>query len=283
MQSQLTAVLDDGPWSTWKHRPGGAYVLRADRMGHAERVLLETAARAVLRGERGDLRTQLDRPHLVDPLVPAFSPTVTGNVGGLDAAVVDAELPAVTLSNRLGGFADAGRTYVLVLNGTDETPMPWTNVIANRRFGTMVTSSGSAHTWSANSRENRLTPFANDPTSDPTAEALFIRDDESGDFWSPTAGPLVRTPESGRVVVRHTAGLTHFSRYAHGISQTLDIFVDADDPVKFSLLTLGNDGDRVRTLSVFAYNEWVLGPPRDGHQRHVVTELDATTGAILAR
>jgi cyclic beta-1,2-glucan synthetase len=283
MQSQLTEVLDDGPWSTWKHRPGGAYVLRADRMGHAERVLLETVARAILLGERGDLRTQLDRPHLVDPLVPAFAPTVSERFGVADASRIDATLPAMTLSNGIGGFVDDGSAYVLVLDGTDETPMPWTNVIANPRFGTMVTASGSAYTWSANSRENRLTPFANDPTSDPTTEALFIRDDESGDLWSPTPGPLVRTPESGRVVVRHTAGLTRFSRHAHGIAHTLDIFVDADDPVKFSLLTLANDGDRVRTLSVFAYNEWVLGPPRDGHQRHVVTELDAATGAILAR
>jgi cyclic beta-1,2-glucan synthetase len=161
--------------------------------------------------------------------------------------------------------------------------MPWANIIANPRFGTIVTASGSAHTWSANSRENRLTPFANDPTGDPTAEALFIRDEESGDFWSPTPGPLARSAESGRVVVRHSAGLTHFSRHTHGISHALDLFVDVDDPVKFSLLTIGNDGERARTLSVFAYNDWALGPPRDGHARPVVTDLDAATGAILAR
>jgi cyclic beta-1,2-glucan synthetase len=161
--------------------------------------------------------------------------------------------------------------------------MPWTNVIANPRFGTVITASGAAHTWSTNSRENRLTPFANDATADPTAEALFIRDDDSGDFWSPTPGPLVRPADSGRVVVRHTAGMTQFSRHTQGIAHTLDIFVDPDDPVKFSLLTLANETDRVRMLSVFAYSEWVLGPPRDGHERYVVTELDAATGAILAR
>src|SRR4029079_13031158 len=111
---------------------------------------------------------------------------------------------------------------------------------------------GSAHTWSANSRENRLTPFANDPTGDPTAEALFIRDEESGDFWSPTPGPLVRTPESSPVVVRHTAGLTHFSRHAHGLSHALDVFVDIEDPVKFSVLPIGNVRERAGTLSVFA-------------------------------
>jgi cyclic beta-1,2-glucan synthetase len=283
MQTQLTTVLDDGPWSTWKHRPGGAYLLRADRMGQAERVLMQAVARAILRGDRGDLRTQLDRPHLVEPRVPAFVPTATADRGGSDAALVGDRAPAMKLGNGLGGFTDDGRTYVLELGATDETPMPWTNVIANPRFGTMITASGSAHTWSGNSRENRLTPFANDPTGDPTAEALFLRDEESGDFWSPTPGPLVRTTDSGSVVVRHTAGLTRFSRHTHGISHALDVFVDIDDPVKFSLLTIGNDSGRARTLSVFAYNDWALGPPRDGHERHVVTELDAAAGTILAR
>jgi cyclic beta-1,2-glucan synthetase len=283
MHEQLTAVLHDGPWSTWQHRPGGAYVLRADRLGHAERVLLETVARAILRGDRGDLRTQLDRPHLVEPAVPPLARTVPDFLEASEATGSDAGISAVTLSNGLGGFADDGRAYELLLNGSDETPMPWTNVIANPRFGTIITASGSSHTWSVNSRENRLTPFANDPTSDPTAEALFVRDDDSGDSWSPTPGPLPRTADSGRLVVRHTAGLTHFARQTHGINHTLDIFVDADDPVKFSLLTIANNSHRVRRLSLFAYNEWVLGPPREGHQHHVVTELDPATGAIFAR
>ena len=283
MQTQLATVLDDGPWSTWKHRPGGAYLLRADRMGQAERVLLEAVARAILRGDRGDLRTQLDRPHLVEPRVRALVPTAAEELAASDAAIAPPERPAMTLFNGRGGFADGGRTYVVELGGADETPMPWANVIANPRFGTMVTASGSAYTWSANSRENRLTPFANDPSADPTAEALYIRDEESGAFWSPTPGPLVRTADTDRVVVRHSAGLTRFSRQTHGISHALDVFVDVEDPVKFSLLTIGNDGDRARTLSVFAYNDWALGPPRDGHERHVVTELDAGTGAILAR
>src|SRR5215203_659203 len=112
----------------------------------------------------------------------------------------------MTLTNRLGGFADDGREYVIVLDGNDETPMPWTNVIANPRFGTVITASGAAHTWSSNSRENRLTPFANDSIADPTGEALFIRDDDSGHSWSPTPGPLVRSADSGRAVVRHIAG-----------------------------------------------------------------------------
>ena len=80
--------------------------------------------------------------------------------------------------------------YAIVLDGAEETPMPWVNVIANPHFGTIVTASGAAHTWSGNSRENRLTPFANDPISDPTGEALFVRDEDTGESWSPTPGPI---------------------------------------------------------------------------------------------
>jgi cyclic beta-1,2-glucan synthetase len=282
-QAQLTAMLDDGPWSTWKHRPGGAYLLRADGMGRAERVLLAAVARAILSGDRGDLRTQLDRPHAIEPSMPRHVPTVAADAASSEGPHDDIARPAVTLANGLGGFTGDGREYVIVLDGDEETPLPWTNVIANPTFGTMITASGSAHTWSGNSRENRLTPFANDPTSDPTGEALFVRDDSSGEWWSPTPGPAMRTADGGRAVVRHSAGVTHFSRNTHGIGHELDVFVHAEDPVKFSLLTITNLGQQVRSLSVFAYNEWALGPPVDGQQSNVVTDLDAETGAVFAR
>jgi cyclic beta-1,2-glucan synthetase len=283
MHGQLAALLDDGPWRAWNHQPGGAYLLRGDRMGEAERVLLAAVARAVLSGDRGDLSAQLERAYADWPkpepplLAPSRKPVTS------EPTRASVERPQLALANGLGGFTDGGRDYVVVLEGEAETPLPWANVIANPAFGTMVTASGSAYTWAQNSRENRLTPSANDPITDPTAEALFIRDDETGEAWSPTAAPMRRTAASGNLVIRHSAGVTRFSRVAHGLRQDLDVFVDAEDPVKFSRLTLKNETGTPRNLSVFAYNEWVLGPPREGQSRHVVTGLDAATGAVLAR
>ncbi len=83
------------------------------------------------------------------------------------------------MDNGIGGFTTDGREYVVVLEGDRETPLPWSNVLANPEFGTMVSSSGAAFTWSGNSRENRLTPFANDPVTDPTGEAIYLRDEDS--------------------------------------------------------------------------------------------------------
>jgi cyclic beta-1,2-glucan synthetase len=280
VHAQLAALLDDGPWRTWKHRPGGAYLLRGDRMFGLERNLLAGVARAVVADDRGTLAQQLDLPA---PRAPA--PVDVAAARKLSPALPLSSQPAVpplVLANGIGGFADGGREYVIVLEGDQETPQPWANVIANPRLGTIVTASGSAFTWSENSRENRLTPFANDPVSDPTAEAILVRDDETGMAWSPTPGPLPRTPTSGRFVIRHAAGVTRFERATSGIRHALDVFVDATDPVKLSLLTLTNDSGAPRLLSVFAYSEWVLGPPQAGQHLHVVTYQDAETGAILA-
>jgi cyclic beta-1,2-glucan synthetase len=283
MHGQLTALLDNGPWRAWNHQPSGAYLLRGDRMGEGERLLLAAVARAVLTGDRGNLSAQLDRAYAEWPgpepadLEPSRTPDPPA------AVPPSVDVPPLVLGNGVGGFTDGGRSYAIVLDGAADTPLPWANVIANPLFGTVVTASGSAFTWATNSRENRLTPFANDPVTDPTAEAFFVRDDETGEAWPATPGPMERTAASGRVVVRHSAGLTRFSRVAHGLDQELDVFVDPKDPVKFSRLTLTNGSGRRRHLSVFAYNEWILGPPRPGHSLNVVTELDETARAILAR
>jgi cyclic beta-1,2-glucan synthetase len=277
MQAQLTGILEDGPWSGWQHRPGGAYLLRADRLGRAERVLLEAVAGAVLQGEGGDLRAQLDRPRAVRAAADAF----VADGPPRAAAPRPVPTPAMALGNGVGGFVNDGGAYAIVLDDRRETPMPWANVIANPGFGTIVTASGAAHTWSGNSRENRLTPFANDPVSDPTSEAILIRDDETGDHWAPTAGPVPRCG-GDRCVVRHSAGVSHFARTVHGIDHELEVFVDAEDPVKFSVLTLTNTGTTVRRLSVFGYVEWMLGPPREGAHLHVVTDVDPSTGSIVA-
>ncbi|HUG53212.1 MAG TPA: carbohydrate-binding protein, partial [Vicinamibacteria bacterium] len=285
MHAALEALLDEGPWRSWKHRPGGAYLLRGERLTEAERILLATVARAVLSGDRGELANQLDRPQPAADRAPEMEVTLPALPAPSEAAeaVPPVEAPSLILANGRGGFAEGGREYVVVLEGDEETPLPWANVIANPTLGTVVTASGAAYTWSENSRENRLTPHANDPVTDATSEAIYVRDDESGQAWSPTPGPLRRGPDSGRCLVRHRAGRTRYERVVHGIRQELDVFVDPADPVKFSLLTLTNAGQEHRRLSVFAYNDWVLGPPRAGQHLHVVTEHDRSTGAILAR
>ncbi|MGH9464583.1 MAG: glucoamylase family protein, partial [Thermoanaerobaculia bacterium] len=281
MHEQLEALLARGPWGAWHGRPGGTYLLRAEALGEGERTLLASVARAVLRGDRGGLAEQLETSVPETPRPPRFAPPQPA-AAKRPAEELDPLLPRL-LANPLGGFSTDGREYVIQLDGAQETPLPWANILANPGFGTLLTASGAAFTWAENSREHRLTPFANDPVVDPTGEGIFLRDEEGGEIWSATPGPLPRTPESGRWIVRHGAGISRFAHRRHGIAHQLEVFVDPDDPVKFSRLSVTNHSGRPRRLSVFAYHEWALGPPRSGRQLHVVTEPAPEFGAVLAR
>ncbi len=279
----LTQIVDGGPWSAWRGKPGGVFLLQGDLISEAERILLSVVAQAVLSGEGGTLEQQLDRPAAEPPLPLGTVPVDEVPDGQRPESAPEPEPPPLLLYNGLGGFTRDGREYVVVLEGDRETPLPWINVLANPRFGSIVTASGAAHTWSENSRENRLTPFANDPVTDPTAEAIFVRDEESGALWGATPSPLRRTSRSPRWVVRHAPGVTRFSRAAQGIEQELAVFVAKDEPVKLSILTLTNRSDRPRRLALFSFNEWLLGPPIANGPRFVATERDAETGAVFAR
>ncbi|MEZ6014359.1 MAG: glucoamylase family protein [Planctomycetota bacterium] len=283
MHEQLAGLLEKGSWAAWRDRRGGVFLLRSDAMPAASRVVLLATARAVLSGEGGDLAEQLaslqHEPRWPEELIP---PAVSTDYVLQDAAA-EVEAPALTHANGLGGFVNAGREYALVLPGDTDTPLPWVNVISNPRFGTVVGATGAAWTWAGNSRENRLTPFGNDPISEWSGEAVYLRDEQSGQIWGATPGPLARVKGGGRWVTRHGAGFTTFRHTARGITCELTVFVHADEPLKITQIALTNQSGVARRIAVFAYNEWALCPPRAGEHRFVVTEQDPASGVVLAR
>ena len=281
MQQLLMMLLQEPPWAGWIGKPGGVTLLRSDGMSDVDRRLLAAVARAVLPGDLGDLVQQLERPapwQFDEDEVPP-----TAQLSPPERSDVAVSPPLLVMENGLGGFTPDGREYVVLLDGERETPLPWSNVIANPTLGSIVSSSGSAFTWAGNSRENRLTPFMNDPLIDPTTEAIYLRDEESNTVWSATPSPLPRRADGGRWVVRHAAGVTRFQHAVAGFLQELAVFVAPDDPVKHVMLTLTNDSKHRRRISVFGYVEWCLGPPRSGERRFVVTERDEASGVLLAK
>ena len=168
-----------------------------------------------------------------------------------------------------------------ILGPGQSTPAPWINVIANPSFGFQTATEGSGYTWSANSRENQLTPWSNDPVSDPPGEAFYVRDDKTGEVWSPTAIPIREA--SATYVARHGRGYSRFEHTGHGISANLLQYVPVEGSIKISRLRLTNKSNLTRHLSVTAYVEWVLGASRSATLAFIETEIDATTGAIFAR
>src|SRR4030095_3121742 len=162
--------------------------------------------------------------------------------------------------NGLGGFTQDAREYAIYLGPGAQTPAPWVNVMANADFGAMVSESGLGFTWRGNSQSNRLTPWHNDPVSDPQSEAIYLRDEDSGAVWTPTALPI-REKDAYRA--RHGQGYTVFEHNSHAIEQTLLSFVPVDDsgglPIRLQRLRLRNSSSRRRRLTITSYATLVLG------------------------
>ncbi len=293
-------------------RQGSAYALRADLMSAETRSLLRSVARVVLSARYGTLGNQLN--HLLFTLDKKVVPSdkklfasdkklfisdkrllaqdkklLTVEKKASLSLVKPANSPTATLLplpenleffNGLGGFGLQGQEYITCLNDGDNTPAPWINVISNQAFGFQVSATGSGYTWAENSRENQITPWLNDPVIDPSGECLYLRDEDSGLLWSPTAQPI---RDGGTYIARHGHGYSRFEHQANGIGMALVQYVPLTDPIKISRLTLRNMSNKPRRISVTAYAEWVLATSRGAAGPFIITEMDELTGAMLAR
>ncbi|MBF7083236.1 glycosyl transferase family 36 [Desulfallas sp. Bu1-1] len=257
--------------------PGRVSIVNANHLPEQDRILLIAAARVVLRADGPSLLAQT-RPPKPDtgfpaPLTPVAPLNRFGNPPPEDAG-------ELMFFNGWGGFSPDGREYQIMLKNGNHLPAPWINVIANPRFGCLVSELGTGYTWWRNSRECKLTQWSNDPVLDPPGEVCYLRDEESGEVWS-------ATPSTARAdqpyTVTHGRGFTRFRHARHGIRQEMTVFVPLDDPVKVVKLRLQNRSAVQRRLSVTYYAEWVLGVLRRANASFIITEWDESAQIMLAR
>jgi len=240
-------VLDDTPANQPAEMDDRTVTAQPSQFDATERQLLWTAASLVVEGALPVVECDWS------PASPRPAKTLPS--GG-------STLPEEDLNffNGYGGFSANGREYVVRLpcNNGDRKwpPLPWINVIANEQAGFLITESGAGCTWARNSQANRITPWSNEPVSDPHGEAIYLRDEESGLFVSPMPGPV---GSDTAFTVRHGFGYSVFEATASELRMETTLFVPENDPVKITLLRLTNRGSRVRRLSLTAYQELVLG------------------------
>jgi cyclic beta-1,2-glucan synthetase len=294
LQEQIMGLIAVGLEAHVMDRPGGIFVRRAEQISDEDRILLQSVARVIITDSRGALAEQINRRGFKERRVSRADQTdrrsfIEKRIARLvPTRFYRPELPAAAplprrnliLGNGLGGFTSDGCEYVITTAHGHVTPAPWVNVLANPHFGTVISENGMAYTWSENAHEFRLTPWGNDPVSDASGEAFYLRDEESGHFWSPT--PL---PSRGATayVSRHGFGYSSFEHAEGGIGSELTVYVALDAAVKFSVLKVRNESGRARRLSATGYVEWVLGDLRPKSAMHVITAIDQLSGAFYAR
>lgn len=278
LNDQIMGLIAAGIEPGVTDRPGGIFVRSADRIAEEDRILIQSVARVIISDGMGTLEEQIEGRDGVTVTVPALVGTRTHR----PEPVAEAPLPRDDLIfyNGLGGFTPDGREYVITTAPGQLTPTPWVNVLANPNFGTVISESGLACTWSENAHEFRLTPWGNDPVSDSRGEAFYLRDEERGHFWSPT--PLPRRGATP-YVTRHGFGYSVFEHVERGIRTEMWVYVAMDAAVRFTVLKVRNMSGRTRRLSATGYVEWVLGdlPPKAA--MHVATEIAPDSGALFAR
>jgi cellobiose phosphorylase len=278
LHDQIMGLIAAGVEVNIIDRPGGIFVRPADQITNEDRILFQTVARAIITDSRGSLADQINRRSPVEATVPLLAPTRTHISEPLAAAALSRH--DLSFFNGLGGFTPDGREYIITTTHGQVTPAPWVNVLANPHFGTVISESGLAYTWGENAHEFRLTPWYNDPVGDTSGEAFYLRDEERGHFWSPFPLPCRgATP----YVTRHGFGYSVFEHLERGIRSEVWVYAAMDASVKFTVIKVRNESGRSRRFSATGYVEWVLGDLRPKTAMHVITELDAVSGALFAR
>jgi cellobiose phosphorylase len=249
---------------------GGVYPIRHSQIPEDDRRLLLAAASIIFDGQIGSSLAQ----HLARPPAKA---TVKTEKQALPLCSLEECAKKVSPSSE-PHLSEDGREYVMSICHTSPTPLPWVNVIANPGFGTVISERGASYTWFENAHEFRLTPWFNDPVTDPSGESFYIQDLDSKRFWSPMPWP---TEGEGDYNVRHGFGYSVFEHRSDDIASETWVYVDADEPVKYVLIRLHNKSARARRLAVTGLCEWVLGSTRTKTAMHIVTSSE--DGIILAR
>jgi len=297
-------------------QPGGVFLRRREQFLPREYLMLSAIARLHVACDGRSLGRLLSLADIVEANRPAAKQTSLGSRDDVTpasslafperqgplAAIVSAFLPLVAptigrpapdplpltpdgtsspFANGIGGLDESGSYSLNVDVGRGLVPpAPWSNVIANPEGGFLVTERGAGCVFAENAFFYRLTPWHNDPVSDPIGDCIYIQDRSRNALWSATPGPV---DHRGQYAVTHAPGESSFAHEHLSIETLLRLGVPEAGAAKVSTLTLTNRSDETRRLLVTAYAEWVLGPGSNGSASHVRTEYDATSGTIFAR
>ena len=153
-----------------------------------------------------------------------------------------------------GHFDDAHREYVIT---RPDVPVSWTNYIGVKDMATVISHNGGGYSFYKRAQQHRITRFRpNGVPLDRPGHWVYLRDDETGEYWSISWQPVGKDLDRAKYEVRHGLSYTRFKCDYQGIEAEQLLFIPVDDAVELWDVKIKNKGGKPRKLSVYSYLEW---------------------------
>lgn len=182
--------------------------------------------------------------------------------------------------NEYGGFSEDGTKYLICINNENKLPTVWAHIMANEKFGTIVTENMGGYTWYKNSRLNRISTWENDPVLDLPSEVIFVKDEQTKKCWSLGQNPM---PDNKNYNVIYGCGYCKYIHKCNGIEQELEMFVPQQDSVKIGILNLKNSTPNKKKLKIYQYINLTMGEDEIKTRKNIYSKYDQNNNMIYSK
>lgn len=150
-----------------------------------------------------------------------------------------------------GYFDDDHREYVIT---KPNTPAPWCNYLGSPEYGAIISNNAGGYSFVKSGANGRIIRYHFN-SDDTPGRYIYLRDDETGDFWSASWQPVGKDLNEYKSEVRHgTAYTKMFADYA-GIHSEAMYYVPLNKVYEVWCCKVTNTSDQPRKISVFGYAE----------------------------
>ena len=182
--------------------------------------------------------------------------------------------------NEYGAFSEDGKEYYIKVSSKNNIPTTWSHIMANKNFGTVVTESNGGYTWYKNSRLNRITSWHNCSSVNIPSEIIYLKDEETGISWSPTAMPKADDKSYNAIF---GFGYAKFIHSSNDLLQELEVFVPKDENVKINILTLKNNAPKKKKIKIIYYIKPVIGEDEIKSNGNIKLQFEENSNMIVAK
>ena len=260
VHGEIDVQIADKHLEFMKNTSGGIFVLSKNEIANNDVELLNFVSSLTIDTRKGDLEhaiadmeeEYLSKVQKIDDRVIEKSVIPEHPVEQEDLLKNKEDLK---YCNEYGAFSADGKEYLITINKNKRTPTVWSNILANKKFGTVVTENMGGYTWHKNSRLNRLTAWHNKAFLDIPSEAIYMQDLNNGKTWSLGLNPM---PDENNYNIVYGFGYAKYLHTSDEISQELEVFVPNEDSVKIGILRLNNKSLSKKKIRIVYYIKPVL-------------------------